>query len=129
MTERLSAAALRRMQGIVRAKRVEGAQRTVRDGITFDSKREADRWSELVLLQRAGAISDLERQVPIGLEGQKGPILTDSGEQQRRYVADFRYLDRRTGAWVIEDAKGHPTDTYKLKRAILAAMGIAIREV
>jgi len=38
-------------------------RKTVVDGITFDSKREAARWQELKLLERAGEITELERQV------------------------------------------------------------------
>lgn len=109
--------------------RVMGAVRFEYDGHRFDSKREAKRWAELSLMQRAGHISNLERQVKIPLEGQGAPILTDSGAQQRVYVADFKYFDTRAQAWVIEDAKGHPTEVYKLKRAIVQAMGLTIKEV
>lgn len=127
MTERIKAADLAATRAR-RAKRVEGAEQVVIDGERFHSKREARRWQQLLLLQAAGEIRDLERQVPIGLEGRDGPILTDSGQRQRQYVADFRYVDARTGAVVIEDAKGWPTEGYRIKRAILAAMGIQIEE-
>lgn len=130
MTEKLTAAELRGQLAAPKGtKRVKGAERTVVDGIAFDSKREAKRWGELRLLQIAGEIRDLERQVPVDLLGQDGPILTDSGKQTRRYVADFRYFDTRLGIWVIEDAKGHPTEVFKLKRAILAAQGIEVKEI
>lgn len=105
-----------------------GAKKVVVDGIRFDSKREAKRWSDLLILERAGEITNLERQVPIGLMGQNAPIMTDSGKQVRRYIADFRYQDKN-GVTVIEDAKGFPTEGYKIKRAILAAMGVEVREV
>jgi hypothetical protein len=108
-------------------KRVMGAIPTEVDGIKFDSRKEARRWMELVLLQRAGEITDLERQVSIELLGRDANILTPTGRPMR-YVADFRYYDRRLKATVIEDAKGHPTDVYRMKKAILAAMGIAVRE-
>lgn len=94
----------------------------------FSSKREAGRWSDLCMLQRGGEITDLKRQVKIALMGQGGPIRTPTG-RQAHYVADFTYLDRQTGAVVIEDAKGYPTTEYKLKRAILAAQGITVVEV
>lgn len=97
-------------------------------GIRFPSKREANRWAELQLLERAGEIAQLRRQVPIAMEGQTGPILTPTG-RKAKYVADFSYVDTKSGAWVIEDAKGFQTEAYKLKRAILAAMGVHIREV
>ncbi len=103
------------------------AKRIVVDGITFDSKKEAKRWQELRLLERAGEISNLERQVPIKLNGQNGPIMTDSGKKQRTYVADFRYIDwSKGGAWVIEDAKGFETPEFKLKRAVLAAQNVTL---
>jgi hypothetical protein len=105
-----------------------GAKATVVDGIRFASKKEAKRWGELNLLERAGEIRDLKRQVPILMHGEKEAIKTPTGKNAI-YVADFRYIDTKTGLWVIEDAKGYATPVYKLKRAILAAMGITIREV
>jgi len=128
--EKLTAADLRaRLAAPKGAQRVKGTVPTIVDGIRFDSKREARRWGELRLLQAAGEIRDLERQVPVDLQGQDGPILTDTGRQARRYVADFRYFDERLNIWVIEDAKGHPTEVFKLKRAILAAQGIEVKEI
>lgn len=105
--------------------RVRGTRRTEVDGITFDSAREARRWQQLGLLQRAGEIADLERQVAIDLQGADGPILTPTGRVMR-YVADFRYRDVRTGRVVIEDAKGHATEVFGIKRAILAAQGVEV---
>lgn len=98
------------------------------DGIRFPSKKEAKRWFELVALQKGGAIMGLERQVPILLHGELGPIKTPTG-RNAVYRADFAYIDAKTGAKVIEDAKGFRTPEYKLKRAILSAQGITIREV
>lgn len=109
--------------------RVRGYQRTTVDGITFDSKREAKRYQELQLLEKAGKITNLERQVRLELHGRKGPILTESGRIMT-YVADFVYVDwSRQGRRVIEDVKGHRTELYRLKKAILAADGIEIEEV
>jgi hypothetical protein len=106
-----------------------GAKKTVVDGIRFDSIKEARRWTELLLLQGAGEIRNLQRQVPISLQGQNAPILTPTGRQMK-YKADFTYEDSRLNwATVIEDAKGYPTPEYKVKRAILAAMGIEVTEV
>lgn len=106
-----------------------GAIPTTVDGIRFDSAREARRWGELRLLEKAGEIRALRRQVRIEMQGRDGPILTPTGKPAV-YVADFVYEDRRLGwAEVIEDAKGHPTPEYKLKRAVLAAMGLEIVEV
>ena len=105
-----------------------GAKAETVDGIRFASKREARRWGELQLLQRAGQIMDLRRQVKFHLFGRDGPILTPGG-RVAQYVADFVYVDNRNGLEVIEDAKGYPTPEYKLKRAILAAQNIKIIEV
>jgi hypothetical protein len=104
-----------------RAKRIEV------DGIKFASKREAKRWGELCLLQRQGLIADLERQVPIILEGRDGPLLTPTG-RKRRYVADFRYTDTRNGLTVWEDAKGFKTPEYLMKKSVLQAQGIKVLE-
>lgn len=98
------------------------------DGITFDSKREARRWSELLLLARAGEITELIRQYPIKLIGEKDFIRTLTGLEMI-YKCDFKYYDTKLRIWVIEDAKGYPTEVYKMKKAILAAMGVQIKEV
>ncbi|EBA18381.1 hypothetical protein RSK20926_11699 [Roseobacter sp. SK209-2-6] len=131
MTERMTAeqyrdAHLAKGQGGDK-RRVRGAQRTTTaDGITHDSKTEAERWEELKLLQQAGEICGLRRQVKIVLQGRDGPIMTDSGNQERTWKADFVYVDNALGITVIEDRKGHETDVFKLKKAILAAQGMEI---
>lgn len=107
--------------------RVRGTKRTVVDGITFDSKAEADRWCELRVLERAGIINGLRRQVPFELQGRDGPILTPKGRVMT-WRADFVYFDKRINAEVIEDRKGHATDVFKLKKAILAAQGVEVLE-
>jgi len=104
------------------------AKRTVLAGIPFDSKREAKRWAELCLLERAGEIADLCRQVPLELEGRDGPLLTRTGRRMRLTV-DFSYTDLRTGLTVYEDAKGVPTRDYEVRRAVAAAQGIEVIEV
>jgi hypothetical protein len=104
------------------------SEATIVDGIRFSSKKEARRWGELKLLQKAGLIAGLERQYRYPLHGQEAPILTPTG-RQAYYVADFVYEDIEAKAVVIEDAKGFRTPEYKLKRAILAAMGLTIKEV
>lgn len=101
-------------------------QKTIVDGITFDSKREAGRYGELKLLERAGAIKNLELQPRIKLEVGDKKIKYASGRQVC-YVADFRYIE--DGKYVVEDSKGYRTATYKLKWAILNAMGIRVVEV
>lgn len=130
MTQRLKAADLKRAAARPRQKRKNkyGAEPVTVEGIRFDSKREANRYLELRLLQRAGQISDLRCQVPVELMGQGGPLLTETGRQMR-YVADFTYFDRAAGVTVIEDAKGTKPAAYKVKKAVVEAMGLEIREV
>ncbi|MBL4929369.1 DUF1064 domain-containing protein [Fuscibacter oryzae] len=105
-------------------RRVKGAKRVNLDGIWFDSQREATQWAALMFRQRAGQISDLRRQVKIPLKGAAGPILTPTGRQMH-YVADFVFFE--DGLRVIADAKGHPTEVFQIKQAVLAAMGYKIR--
>ena len=99
-----------------------GAVKTEVDGIKFDSKHEASRYQELRLLEQAGEITNLRLQMPY--------ILFPKNEHGRalKYIADFVYNDN-TGALVVEDAKGHPTDVYKIKRRLMAELkGIEIKE-
>ena len=93
-----------------------GAVRTEVDGISFASKREANRYMQLTILQRAKQISDLKLQVkcPISING----IYVFS------LVMDFVYWDRKNPdvpILVYEDCKGYRTDVYKLKRKCFEA--------
>lgn len=95
-------------------------RKTVVDGITFDSQREAKRWQALTLMQTAGEISELERQV-------RYPIRVN-GHEVCCYISDATY--RKDGKLVVEDAKGHRTRVYILKRKLMkAALGIDVIEV
>ncbi len=99
-----------------------GSVRTEVDGIRFDSKAEAARYGELSLLLRSGAISDLRRQVRYPL--------TVNGMKVCDYLADFTYVDAKTGKTITEDVKGTLTDVYRLKKKLMAAIhGITIQEV
>lgn len=99
---------------------------TVVDGKKFDSKREAARYVELKLLERAGVIKDLKLQVPF--EFRHNDVLIC------RYLADFTYLElTRNGGpkWVatVEDCKGHPTKEYLIKKKLMRAFyAIELRE-
>lgn len=99
-----------------------GNQKTVVDGITFDSKREAERWLYLKSLQDAGEISHLERQPKFKLWSGTRPILYDNG-RQATYSADFAYFSAAENKRVIEDVKSKATRTqvYLLKRALVHA--------
>jgi hypothetical protein len=105
-----------------------GAKKTQVGEIKFDSKKEAYRWMELQVLERRGSITNLQRQVKIELMGQYRPLYTRTGRKMK-YVADFTYIDNQTEILVIEDVKGFKTREYEVKRAILQAMGLDIREV
>lgn len=102
----------------------------------YHSRKEMSRHRDLMILQKAGEIRGLERQVPFLLhtvdpDGSKVPIVFPKSNRRMKYLADFVYeeLDRN-GEWhkVIEDVKGFDTDVSKIKRAILAAnTGISVR--
>lgn len=77
----------------------------------FDSQRELTRWGELKLLQRAGEISNLRRQVPFEL------IPKMSGQRATYFVADFVYEEK--GRTVVEDSKGYRNRLYMLKRKLM----------
>ncbi len=80
------------------------------NGIRFDSKREAQRYLQLLMLQRAGDIADLELQPE---------FVIATKPRKRVYRADFRYTETGTGATVVEDVKGFDTETSRLKRALV----------
>lgn len=92
------------------------AKKTRVDGITFDSKREADRYLVLKSMEEAGTIEDLRRQVRYELV----PAFDVDGKRYRPvfYVADFVYVE--DGKEVVEDVKGMRTDTYRLKSKLFA---------
>lgn len=81
------------------------------DGQVFDSVKEYHRWGCLRLLERAGEISDLKRQVKFEL------IPKQKGERACYYVADFTYYEN--GQFVVEDCKGYKTEVYRLKKKLL----------
>ena len=113
--------------------RPKNYQKTVVDGIKFDSKREAKRYQELKLLERAGEIRALSLQVVINFELGGVEIRYPPGKDGRRgrqmsYRPDFVYYLGADDKLTIEDSKGFLTDTYKIKRAIMYSMGYEILE-
>lgn len=100
-------------------------EKCVVDGVKFDSRKEARRWQQLVLMQERGEISGLERQVVyvlapgVRINGRMAPAL--------RYVADFVY--ECGDDTVIEDAKGVITPEYRIKRHLMAVKGLSIVEI
>lgn len=122
-----------------------GNRKVVVDGITFDSKKEAQRYTELKLLEKAGKITSLCRQIEFELIPAqreitdqiytKGP---NKGkfkpgkviEHKCSYVADFVYWDLKNNCMVVEDTKGMRTKEYIIKRKLMLYMrGIRIKEV
>lgn len=112
-------------------------QKITRDGMTFDSLKEYRRFCELSLLEKAGQITVLERQVKyvlipaqyepdtIGKRGgvKRGKLL----ERECAYIADFVYT--QDGKRIVEDSKGFRTADYIIKRKLLLYMhGIRIKE-
>lgn len=97
------------------------------DGMTFDSKKEARRYKELLLLEKAGAIQDLQTQVKYVLipsQRINGKVV----ERECSYKADFVYTEN--GQTVVEDTKGFRTKEYIVKRKLmLKEHGIRIREI
>lgn len=113
-------------QAIAKPKRSKyGNVKTVVDGITFDSKKEADRYRVLKAQEEAGEISHLERQPKIPLFSGANPVRGESG-RQLYYKPDFRYFNA-TSERVIEDCKGFKTKEYLLKKAYVQAMFPGVR--
>lgn len=101
-----------------------GNVRTKVGELRFDSRAEARRWGELCLLELAGEIVDLKRQVSFPLD-----VTGKYGVCRRKYIADFTYLTR-SGKLVVEDVKGVRTDIYKWKKALMGVLhGIEVIEV
>lgn len=104
------------------------------DGVRFASRKEAARYLELRLLEKAGLIDQLECQPVFPLHvmelwRSQAPIqITTCG----RFTADFRYRDLATGEIVVEDTKSDPTKTeaYRLRKRLAECIhGIYVREV
>ncbi len=119
--------------------RYGNVRKPVHDGIRFDSKREFLRYMDLKLLEKAGEIRELRvhPKYPITIGGIPIMVALNQHKPWGRhltYEADFEYWVE--GEWpmakrVIEDVKmqsGHRTDVYKLKRALMKAMGHDIEE-
>ncbi|MBS4881922.1 MAG: DUF1064 domain-containing protein [Peptoniphilus harei] len=92
------------------------AIKTIVDGIRFDSRKEAKRYQDLKLLERAGEIEHLELQPRFLL--QEKFKLDGVTHRKIEYVADFKYWDNTKKAWIVEDVKGVKTQVYKLKKKI-----------
>jgi hypothetical protein len=91
------------------------------EGKRFASLKEGRRYSELLLLVKAGEIRDLQLQVKYSLDV--------NGVHITNYYADFVYIDCRFETTVVEDAKGKRIQPYPIKaKLMLACHGIEILE-
>lgn len=97
--------------------------KTVIDGVKYDSKKEAARHQELMLLERSGVISNLELQPVYRIE--------INGMLVCKYIGDFRYVEN--DKTVVEDVKSPITrknPVYRIKYKLMQAIhGIKIKEV
>lgn len=113
------------------------------DGIEHASQKEANRWCELKLLERAGKIKNLQRQVkftliPAQYEYEFDEVVKAKGklpkgkliERECAYIADFVYIDTESGKMIVEDTKGFKTKDYVIKRKLMLYVHLVkIREV
>jgi Fe2+ transport system protein B len=107
------------------------SKKTKVDGVTHDSGKEAERWAHLQLLEKAGTITELKRQVPFVL----APAVRLVGEKRKkpalRYFADATYVYK--GRQIIEDAKSEPTrkkEAYRIKKHLMkTVLNLDITEV
>lgn len=106
------------------------AIKTTVDGITFDSKREANRYGTLKMMEKSGIITHLQLQPQFDCFVNQVKVCT--------YKADFQYimpngrgLQGQEGCMVVEDVKGFATPIYKLKKKLVEACypGVKIEEI
>lgn len=95
---------------------------TTVNGRRFASKREAARYSELLLLERDGQIASLRCQPRY--------VFWVNGVRIGHYTADFVYWDCEAQTYVVEDAKGYRVrDWSRTKKLMRACFGVEVREV
>ena len=99
-----------------------GNQKTIVDGIEFDSRLEAVRYQQLRLLEKAGSISDLKLQVEFQVI--QGWLNPDTGEKIKgsMYIADFMYNDLDKQQIIVEDTKGKETPDFRLKWKLVQSL-------
>lgn len=103
--------------------------KVILDGHKFDSKLEAQRYTELKLMLKQGLISNLELQKPYELI----PSFKKNNKTFKKasYIADFVYYDNELGKVIVEDTKGFKTDLYTLKKKMFEYLykDLTIREI
>ncbi len=99
---------------------------TVRDGITFDSAKEASRYSELALLEKLGAIRNLVCQP-------RYELLASDGEVIGHMTPDFSYWSLEHNRQICEDVKSPITrkeTSYRLRKKLFpSSTGLFLTEV
>ena len=91
-----------------------GNKEIIVNGIRFQSKKEANRYCELLLLQRGKIISNLKLQPRFLL--QEGFKKNGKTYKKIEYIADFQYVEN--GKIIIEDVKGYETEVFKIKHKL-----------
>lgn len=93
------------------------AKKTEVDNIRFDSIAESNMYKQLKPLEQAGAIRDLQFQVPFELIPE---FVNANGKKQKpvTYIADFVFFDTEKNRTRVLDCKGYRTDMYKMKKKI-----------
>ena len=115
---------------MIKRKHKYNAVKTEVDGITFASKKEAKRYGELKLLERAGEITSLmvRPKFDLWMMNQHSGVTVSVGS----YIGDFQYW-RKCGlpaGWIVEDVKGFKMPVYRLKKKMVEAQhGIKITEI
>lgn len=89
-------------------------------GHTHASGREAKRCNELHLLLRAGDIEDLQHQPQFWFTV-NGRQLKHKNGHRVGVKLDFGYVDRHSGAKIVEDSKGFTVRDWPLRRAVFCA--------
>lgn len=104
------------------------SKKAIVDNIKFDSKKEANYYLKLKMLERAGAIKDLELQKEYIL--QDNFKLNNKTIRKIKYKADFSYISTSDDKLHIVDVKGFKTEVYKLKKKLFEyKYGIEIEEI
>lgn len=109
--------------------------RTGHDGFVYDSKTEMERYYHLKLLERAGELRDVRRQVRFELErgcgsDQVAIMVGKKRDKTAVYTADFVYTDIKTGDEIIEDCKGYRDESSKFRIRVFESLyGVRVQIV
>ena len=109
------------------------------DGIKFQSIKEGRRFQSLRIMEKAGIIKDLRRQVTFTLIPPQDIRDRKTGKHLRteraiKYRADFMYTDSSDVRTIVEDVKGYKGGQaytiFKIKKKLMLYLyGIEVDEV